>query len=40
MAETTEVDVSDGTLDSYGDPSYDLDLTVDPGAAFPRPDAR
>jgi len=28
MVETTEVDVTDGTIDSFGDPSYDLDLTV------------
>jgi hypothetical protein len=27
-AETTEVDVTDGTIDSFGDPSYDLDLKV------------
>jgi len=26
--EKTEVDVTDGTIDSFGDPSYDLDLTV------------
>jgi hypothetical protein len=28
MVETTEVDVTDGTIDSLGDPSYDLNLTV------------
>jgi hypothetical protein len=33
MAETTEVDVTDGTIDSFGDPSYDLDLTVNPGVS-------
>lgn len=33
MAETTEVDVTDGTIDSFGNSSYDLDLTVNPGAA-------
>ncbi|KKL20023.1 hypothetical protein LCGC14_2459610, partial [marine sediment metagenome] len=32
-AEVTEVDVSDGSLNSTGDASYDLDLTVTPGAA-------
>ncbi len=32
-AETVEVDVTDGTIDSFGDPSYDLDLTVSPGPA-------
>jgi chitodextrinase len=32
LAETTTVDVSDGTIDSTGDPGYDLDLQVDPGA--------
>ena len=32
-AETIQVDVTDGTIDSFGDPSYDLDLTVNPGAA-------
>jgi len=29
-AEVTTVDVSDGQIDSYGDTSYDLDLTVTP----------
>ena len=33
MVETPEVDVTDGTIDSLGDPSYDLDLTVNPGVA-------
>ncbi len=33
MPETTEVDVTDGTIDSFGDPSYDLDLTVNPGVS-------
>jgi hypothetical protein len=33
MPETAEVDVTDGTIDSFGDPSYDLDLTVNPGVA-------
>jgi hypothetical protein len=33
MAETTEVDVTDGTIDSFGDSSYNLDITVDPGVA-------
>jgi len=32
-AETVEVDVTDGTIDSFGDPSYDLDLAVNHGAA-------
>ena len=29
-SETTTVDVSDGTIDSYADSSYDLNLTVNP----------
>jgi hypothetical protein len=33
MVETTEMDVTDGTIDSLGDPSHDLDLTVNPGVA-------
>ena len=33
MVETPEVDVTDGTIDSLGDSSYDLDLTVNPGVA-------
>ena len=33
MAETTTVDVTDGTIDSFADPSYDLDLLVNPGPA-------
>ncbi|KKL51735.1 hypothetical protein LCGC14_2292520, partial [marine sediment metagenome] len=33
MAETTTVDVSQGSINSFGDVSYDLDLTVNPGAA-------
>ena len=32
-AETIAVDVTDGTINSFADPSYDLDLTVSPGAA-------
>ena len=32
MAETKEVEVSDGTINSTGDAAYDLDLTVDPAA--------
>jgi len=31
-AETTAVDVSDGAIDSFADPAYDLDLTVNPAA--------
>ncbi len=31
LAETTTVDVSDGTIDSNGSPTYDLDLLVSPG---------
>ncbi|PJE63052.1 hypothetical protein COU88_01615, partial [Candidatus Roizmanbacteria bacterium CG10_big_fil_rev_8_21_14_0_10_39_6] len=31
-AETTTVDVSDGSINSTGDASYDLDLTASPGA--------
>ncbi len=31
-AETTTIDVTDGTIDSTGDPSYDLDLVVNPGS--------
>ncbi len=30
QVETTEVDVTDGTIDSFSDPSHDLDLTVIP----------
>ncbi|KKM70126.1 hypothetical protein LCGC14_1443850, partial [marine sediment metagenome] len=32
-AESISVDVSDGPIGSSGDPSYDLDLAVNPGAA-------
>lgn len=32
LAETTSVDVSDGLIDSYGDPNYDYDVTVDPAS--------
>jgi hypothetical protein len=32
-AETVGVDVSDGTINSYGSASYDLDLTVSPATA-------
>ena len=32
-AETVSIDVSDGAIDSYGSPAYDLDLTVNPASA-------
>jgi 3-dehydroquinate dehydratase len=32
-AESTTVDVSDGTVNSFGSPTYDLDLTVSPASA-------
>ena len=35
MAETVEVDVTDGTINSFGDPSYDLDLTVNTANPVP-----
>ena len=33
LAETTTIDVTDGTIDSFADPDYDLDLTVNPGVS-------
>ena len=38
-AETTAVDVTDGSINSAGDESYNLDLTVNPAAGIPPQEA-